>query len=118
MTEDPVRAALRELSRELAVLLPERARAIAAAFDRARANPESVEAREALRVLVHRMRGSAGSHGFHELSRDAGLIEDELLGGESSFSQEVWSRLASRVEEIRTRAERVARDAESPGGER
>jgi hypothetical protein len=111
MREDAVRSALRELARELAVLLPARADAIAEAFERARANPSSVEARESLRVLAHRMRGSAGSHGFDGLSREAGVIEDCLLAGKESLAADVWSLLAARVGEIRAGAERAAREA-------
>jgi HPt (histidine-containing phosphotransfer) domain-containing protein len=114
MNHDAVRAALRELARELAPLLPERAEAIAAAFAQAHANPESGEAREALRVLVHRMRGTAGSHGFHDLSVEAGCIEDEILAGdERGIDEATWTELAARVETIRAGAARAARDVSS-----
>lgn len=113
MTAEAVRNAIRELARELAVLLPARAEAITIAFERARASPENLEARETLRVLVHRLRGSAGSHGFDELSREAGLIEDCLLAeGESLAERGTWQRLAAWVGEIRTGAERAASEAE------
>jgi HPt (histidine-containing phosphotransfer) domain-containing protein len=116
VTAAAVRDAIRELARELAVLLPERADAITTAFERARANPENLEARETLRVLVHRLRGSAGSHGFDGLSREAGLIEDCLLAeGESLAEAGTWQRLAARVGEIRIGAERAAREAEGEG---
>ncbi|MGO8995015.1 MAG: Hpt domain-containing protein [Polyangiaceae bacterium] len=115
MNADAVREALRELAREMAALLPERADAIAKAFERARANPESGEAREGLRVLAHRMRGSAGSHGFAELSRDAGVIEDEILAAGSILTAEVWALLAARVAQICAEASRAAREASAEG---
>jgi HPt (histidine-containing phosphotransfer) domain-containing protein len=116
VTTDDVRAALVELARELATVLPARADAIAAAFARARANPESSEAREELRGLAHRMRGTAGSHGFHDLSVEAGSIEDEILSRAGSVIPEsAWALLAARVESIRAGAARAADDAAKAG---
>jgi hypothetical protein len=114
VTHDAVRAALRELARELAPLLPERARAIAVAFERARANPDDREARGTLRLLVHRMRGTAGSHGFLDLSREAGCIEDGIMAEDAEAASD-WASWAERVEKIRAGAERAARDAASEG---
>lgn len=115
MNQDAVRAALRDLALELAGLLPERAEAIAEAFARARASPGSVEARENLRVLAHRMRGSAGSHGFEELSVEAGLIEDALLAGGDAVPAEAWDGMAERVAKIRAGAASAAREAREEG---
>jgi hypothetical protein len=62
---------------------------------------------------VHRLRGSAGSHGFDGLSREAGVIEDCLLaGGEALADEGTWRLLAARVGEIQRGAERAAREAE------
>jgi HPt (histidine-containing phosphotransfer) domain-containing protein len=116
MTRDPVRVALRELAQELAPLLPARAEAIASAFETARARPESADARESLRLLAHRMRGTAGSHGFHALSKSAGLIEDRILSADGTvLDDEAWVAIAEYVQDIRDGAARAPHEIPSEG---
>ena len=36
---------------------------------------------EAIRMLVHRMSGAAGTFGYHDLSKLAGEVDDQLMAG-------------------------------------
>ncbi len=111
MNQDALRAALRELATELAPLLPERAEAISRAFEDARAQPENGDAREKLRVLVHRLRGTAGSHGFHAISRSAGLIEDRILSAAGApLDDAAWLALAGYVADVKDCAARAPQE--------
>jgi HPt (histidine-containing phosphotransfer) domain-containing protein len=106
--KDAIRAALRELAMELAPLLAARAEAISQAFEDARAQPESGDAREKLRVLAHRLRGTAGSHGFHAISRSAGLIEDRILSAPGApLDDAAWLVLAGYVADVKDGAARA-----------
>jgi CheY-like chemotaxis protein len=106
---EEVRAAARELARELAVTLPDRAGELAEAFGRARAAPESDEARDAVRRVAHRLRGTAGSHGFAAIGAAAASIEDALLAGRPDDA--TWTALAAHVARVHDEAARAAQEA-------
>jgi HPt (histidine-containing phosphotransfer) domain-containing protein len=50
--------------------------------------------REALRLVVHRMAGAAGTFGFPDLSRIAGEIDDALVEGKSVGDAEMAPLIA------------------------
>ncbi len=115
MNKEAVQQALKELARELAPLLGDRAEAIRSAFEAARvAAPDDREKREQLRILAHRLRGTAGSHGFTAISDDAGHIEEKLIAaGDGAIDATSWTTIAGHVEGIRVAAARAAREVAS-----
>jgi diguanylate cyclase (GGDEF)-like protein len=76
--EDPSKG-LARLRQEYARALPAKLDSLAAALDRLRETPGSADLLEAARLLAHRLRGTAGSYGFVDVSAAAGRIEDILV---------------------------------------
>lgn len=70
MADDAIDAELAELRRSYARDLPAKARAVA---DAVAAND-----RDTALLLSHRLRGTAGSYAFHEVSVAAGKLEELL----------------------------------------
>jgi len=65
--ENPARG-LARLRQEYARALPGKIDTLAAALDRLRGGPGAPDLFEAARLLAHRLRGTAGSYGFVDVS--------------------------------------------------
>jgi HPt (histidine-containing phosphotransfer) domain-containing protein len=73
-------AALAALQAEYAGELPGLVQALAALVEAGRTDPEAAAR---ARRAAHRIRGTAGSYGFHAVGEAAGRIEDALEAGEA-----------------------------------
>ncbi len=69
--------------REIIVLFVEEMEERAVSFQKALQNALSLGSRDELRVAAHQFKGSAGSHGFGELSVFAKNLEDRLKSNAS-----------------------------------
>jgi chemotaxis protein histidine kinase CheA len=58
------------------------------------ADPQSGDALAALRAAAHRLRGTAGSYGFMQVSEVAGAFEGQVTRWQTDPSAEVASRAA------------------------
>jgi CheY-like chemotaxis protein len=58
--------------------LPDKLRELALAWERWLAAPESLPAKEAMQLLVHRLAGSAPAYGFSDLGRHAFRVDQRL----------------------------------------
>jgi HPt (histidine-containing phosphotransfer) domain-containing protein len=74
-----IQAAFAELRVEFAGKLPDRIEAVSRAIRAAGAAREDGELRDAARSVAHKLRGSAGSYGFPEISAAAGRIEEAFV---------------------------------------
>lgn len=74
--KDDLEAALEPLRKEYARALPARVGELGAAVTALRLNEEGLPL---ARTLAHRIRGTAGTYGFSEVSESAGRIEDDLV---------------------------------------
>ncbi len=59
---------------------------------------------EAVRERSHRVRGSAGSYGFAEVSRLMGKIEAEVRDAAAEGREPDWRRIAALLDEARVAA--------------
>ncbi len=78
--DDSPMAALEALRRDYLASLPEKLAALEIALAAYREAPTAKDRLEAARTQAHKLRGTAGSYGFLEVSEAAGWIEDALLG--------------------------------------
>lgn len=58
--------------------LPDKLRELALAWERWLAAPDSIPAKDALQLLVHRLAGSAPAYGFSDLGRHAFRVDERL----------------------------------------
>jgi len=95
--------ALAQLKRVYARELPTKLAGIAEALRQARAFPEDAKVRGRAKSAAHKLRGSAGSHGFAEVGQAAGRIEEALIlvdrGDRSPADASLWEALDRAVEE-------------------
>lgn len=108
-----VMAALRELQEAYAEALPGLAAGLLDAVRRARADAKAKDALEMSRVLSHRLRGTAGSYGFFEISELAAGIEklvNELSGVAEPQRLVLWERVEVLVLALERAAERAVLD--------
>jgi HPt (histidine-containing phosphotransfer) domain-containing protein len=77
--DELIRAAFAELRDELASKLPDRIEAVSRAIRAADGDRGDGALRDEARGAAHRLRGSAGSYGFPEISAAAGRIEEALV---------------------------------------
>ena len=98
---DPgIDAALVAMRAQFAEALPEKAANIAALLTRG--------AWDDARRAVHRLRGSAGTHGFAALGALAAAIEELLLSEPAGLSEETRQRVARLAGELQTHADLAA----------
>ena len=108
---DRVRAALQELREAYARALPERVAQLAAHVRDARVDGNAAPSWNLARLDAHRLRGSAGSHGFPEVGEQAGAIEDAILrvlDGNSSTTRDANESISSGVVLLELLAKRAA----------
>jgi HPt (histidine-containing phosphotransfer) domain-containing protein len=101
--DELIRAAFAELHVEFASKLPERVRVVAAAIRAAEASRDDAELRAQARGAAHRLRGSAGSYGFPEISATSARIEEALIALATTPSGEVaaaWSTIVAALDEL------------------
>lgn len=89
-------ARLRALAERVRAGLPERARELRGAVSALRSGEG--EARAALRRHAHKLRGTAGSHGFSELTEPAAAVETAAEGAEVEALATLALRLADAVD--------------------
>ena len=85
--ETDLQKILANLRADYAKQLPQKLTDLSQATHNAIADPTT---KDYARSLAHKLRGTAGSYGFHQLSEAAGVLEDLLRA--PSFSAEVVSR--------------------------
>ena len=71
-------------------------------------DPEDVDLNQRLRLLVHKLRGTAGTHGLQKLSEEAGLLEDMLREIHSTGAvadMEFWRAADFSIARIKAMAE-------------
>lgn len=108
-------ARLAKLAEATRAELPERARALRAAF--AALPTDEAHARAELRRLAHMVRGSAGSHGMHEVTEPAARLEAAAAAMPASALAALVSALADRLDETaRMRPSSAEPGTEPPSG--
>ncbi|MGC4122499.1 MAG: response regulator [Myxococcales bacterium] len=92
-------AALRALSADYARGLPAKGRELSESVRSLRLDASDPTSRSKAQTLAHRLRGTAGSYGFHAIGEAAGAIEDALPEALAPAApSEAWSALGAALE--------------------
>lgn len=109
---DKLRKKLQRLAEAFAKELPGRVSSLEDAVTKARAEGEHAEALLEARAVAHRMKGTAGTFGFAEVSAKASEIEATADGmlQEKTYSavDPRWDSIQARLGSLRRLAEQVA----------
>lgn len=95
-----VSQALLELQEAYAGALPGLVAQLSGAAAEARLEGEAGEGLETLRMLSHRLRGTAGSYGFMEVSRAAAELEEVVRQLAEMPGDALWARVDALLGEM------------------
>lgn len=98
-----IRAAFAELHVEFASKVPARVGVVAATIRAAEASRDDAELRAEACGAAHRLRGSAGSYGFPEISATSARLEDALIALATMPSSEMaaaWTAIVAALREL------------------
>jgi HPt (histidine-containing phosphotransfer) domain-containing protein len=101
--EDDVDGAFAALCADYAAALPRLSAALAVMIEEAALPLASPTAKAGARAAAHRIRGTAGSYGFHAVGEAAGAVEDALDGDPEVLA----ARMRAFVREVEQAGERV-----------
>src|SRR5262249_42766569 len=95
-------AALADLRRAYARMLPNRVGRISSVLRSWRNAPDNARVRERARTLAHRLRGTAGSYGFPEVGAIVGRVEDAILVA-SDARLAAWDAIEADLQDAKRR---------------
>jgi HPt (histidine-containing phosphotransfer) domain-containing protein len=103
-----VLAALRELQAEYGKVLPGLVEKLAREVGEARRAPADPARLEGLRAQAHKLRGTAGSYGFHGVSQAAARLEEAVQRALAEPGEERWAPLEAAVADMTAAAMETA----------